>query len=100
MVDCRDSIIKWTVEDPTVFSIIDGYQYSREDLATAEFACTGKRLKALREGYTTLTASYVQTDIDGKTRKFQSTVTIAAFPALRVSCDLKLLLFYSLLNNG
>ena len=85
VADCRQSGTKWSVEDRTVFEDLPHFQVQIHDGKAPNTSCDGRRLKALREGYTTITASYVQTYPDGHSVQLEASIMVTAYPPLQVS---------------
>nr|CAB3264509.1 nuclear pore membrane glycoprotein 210 [Phallusia mammillata] len=83
VVDCRESGVNWQIEDTNIFEDISDFQPVPSDDRYAMNSCTGRRFKAVQEGYTTITATYIQTNKDGRTMQLMVSATVAAFPALQ-----------------
>ena len=82
--DCHGGGVVWKVLDPTVFSIVDMDRVTIPPIENT-IGCVGRRLKALREGYTVLVAKYHQHTPDHSAHTLEARVTIAGFPPLEVS---------------
>ena len=66
-----------------MFESVKGYQVEIPEIP-GTVACAGRRLRALREGYTVLMVRYEQCLPNGKEETLEASVTIVAFPPLIV----------------
>ena len=81
--DCRGRGLEWKIQDISVFEDISSHEVEIPVL-NGTIACTGRRLKALREGFTVLVASFTQVLENNQSDLCEASATIVGFPPLRV----------------